>query len=260
MLKKFISNRIFDLSDVAKDLWGLWLGNIVIFFLINNGEIWKQFKIYHKTAKEYFSSPLSLILLQGVFSFIFMYFSAKLTDSIYWLELALLVIIFCIIAFYLIHFSQKKLIRKIIISAFSLLIISLSISFIINKDMGISSISDGIIIYKGLPIIYFDLLLTPDGGIHLVDKKEHLKKGDFLKLYDFQPDIIITAHTEQGNSPNRLYHYNPMKNTYFTYNPYTKTGVQILNLNYVDAIKEYNRLSKIKRTAIVIHNSHTNVN
>ncbi len=249
----FISNRVFDLSDVAKDMWGLWLGNILIFFFIGQGEVIKQFKIRQKKLKDYIKSPYSLIALQGLFTFEFLFFSANLTNSIYWLQLTVIVLSAALITFFCIHLSQRKLFFRAFIIFFAALAIALGTSFVINKDKGLMSIGNNFIVYKGIPLPYFDVLITSDGFFRFVDKKSELKKGDLSKLNDFYPDIILFALTNKPYVPNQLASVNPMKNTYFLYNHLNGSGIQVVVRNYKDAIDEYNRIRMEKNAIIVIH-------
>jgi VanZ family protein len=252
----FISNRVFDLSDVAKDMWGLWLGNILIFFFIGQGEVIKQFKIRQKKLKDYIKSPYSLIALQGLFTFEFLFFSANLTNSIYWLQLTVIVLSAALITFFCIHLSQRKLFFRAFIIFFAALAIALGTSFVINKDKGLMSIGNNFIVYKGIPLPYFDVLITSDGFFRFVDKKSELKKGDLSKLNDFYPDIILFALTNKPYVPNQLASVNPMKNTYFLYNHLNGSGIQVVVRNYKDAIDEYNRIRMEKNAIIVIHNGN----
>ena len=44
-----LSNRVFDLGDIAKDLWGSTIGLIFVFFIFENGKILKNgWKLQHK--------------------------------------------------------------------------------------------------------------------------------------------------------------------------------------------------------------------
>ncbi len=256
-IQVFISNRVFDLSDVAKDLWGLWIGNISIFFLANNAEICRNYKnILHKRIKDYLNSPLSLIVFQGLFSYIFIFLSSNLTDSNYAIRLIIITIFTCIIVFLISHCCQFRKLRFIIISIFLIGFISISTSFLINKDKGLDSISNCFVVYRGIPIPYFDVFIKPSGFFRLVDKKEQIKNGDLLKLYEYDADIIIFALGENYNSGNKLININSLRNTYFTYNPLSKNGVQIIVLDYNSAVSEYNRLvNENKKVSIVIHNN-----
>lgn len=253
----FISNRIFDLSDVAKDLWGLWIGNIAIFFLFENGKIIKEeYKILNKKLKDYFYSPKSLIFFQGVFTFIFLFFSAVLTDSRLAFYLLFITLAICTIVFLSFHLAQYKKIKYIIATFYIAILLGLSISYAVNRNNGLMSIGNNFVIYKGIPIPYFDVFIKPDGFFRLVDKKEHIKKGDMLTINEYEPNILIFALNDEDYQGNKLINIDNMKNIYFTYNPINRKGIQILVLDYVSAKTEYNYLiSQNKKAAIIIHNN-----
>jgi VanZ family protein len=255
-IQVFISNRIFDLSDVAKDTWGLWIGNIVIFFLAENGKLLKEMpKILHKNLKDYIKSPISLIAFQGIFTYLYVFISANMTDSRLGFLLIFITLSLCTLIFIIIHFSQYRKVKWVIISLIAFCLIGLSTSYLLNKDKGLISINNCIVNYKGIPIPYFDVLIKPNGFFRLVDKNQNICKGDLLKLYEYDADIMIFALSEDYSGENKLIKVNALSNAYFLYNPFSKKGVQVLVMNYSDAIETYNRLiNNRKNVAMIIHN------
>jgi VanZ family protein len=59
-----ISSRIFDICDIAKDIWGTVIGMIVIFFVIEQGKIVRDcWRFRQKKISDYFKKPFSLLFL-----------------------------------------------------------------------------------------------------------------------------------------------------------------------------------------------------
>ena len=68
----FLSSRTFDISDIAKDLWGAVIGVVFVFFIIENKEILKtNTKIQYKKLSDYFKNPFSVLFYSLILSFIF---------------------------------------------------------------------------------------------------------------------------------------------------------------------------------------------
>ncbi len=252
----FISNRVFDLSDVAKDSWGLWLGMVAIYFIFENGKILKSDqKILHNTIKEYLKSPFSILVFQGIFTSIYIFVSSNLSLSSNWLSMTSITLGLSIFVFFCIHCFQFKTPRNIMIGVFLSVAIALSISYWKNYDKGIMSINNHLTIYNGIPIPFFDVFIKPNGWFRLVDKKDQISKGDIIRIFEYKPDILIMAVTENNYSGNKFISLDPINNTYFVYNSLTNSGLQIVVLPHQAAIENYNRMVKIgKNVAIIINN------
>ena len=79
-----ISNRIFDIGDIGKDIWGTVIGMFFIFFVINKGEIIRQsWKIREKKIRNYLNNPFSILFLEMVFTLILLAVSSHLTNFEY---------------------------------------------------------------------------------------------------------------------------------------------------------------------------------
>ena len=76
-----MSNRVFDMCDIAKDVWGTLLGMVLILLGGNQARAltarWRQ--IRHPKLKRYTKHPFSLLILIFVFALLFLCFSSLLT-------------------------------------------------------------------------------------------------------------------------------------------------------------------------------------
>ena len=80
-----MSSRIFDVSDIAKDTWGVTTGITTILVGGEHPELrrgaWRR--IRHPRLRDYFSHPPSVWILQVVFGIFFLGYSSLLTESRY---------------------------------------------------------------------------------------------------------------------------------------------------------------------------------
>lgn len=256
-IQVFISNRIFDISDIAKDMWGVTMGLILLFFILKNAELIKNgWKFTHKKIKDYFSSPLSLLLLLVFLNYILLFVSSILTEDEYWWVIAIWTIGLFFVAFIILHISGFKKGRIVLIALFIILFSIQLTSYFIHEEKNITNCDKGLIIYKGIPLVYFDFMIYPDGMIRAVDKKKWYRGGDFITFFNQKADIILVGRGfdesgGQGFLGTQFYDY-----PYFIFNTVTKKNSQVILLDTPTACREYNRLVKEKKKVLfIIHNS-----
>lgn len=75
-----MSQRVFDLSDVAKDLWGITTGLLILVSWVGKRSITK-FNVRHEKIKDYFSNPVFCIILLMVSSSSFILVNSLLTEK-----------------------------------------------------------------------------------------------------------------------------------------------------------------------------------
>jgi len=256
-IQVFISNRIFDISDIAKDMWGVTMGLVLLFFILKNAEIIKQgCRFTHKKIKDYLSSPLSLLFLLLFLTYILLFISSILTEDYYWWVIAVWTAGLFIIAFIILHLSGLKF-GRIALSVFISLILAIQgTSYFINLEKNITKCEKGYIVYKGIPLLYFDFMIYPDGTIRAVDKKKWYKGGDFIAFFKQEADIILVGRgfDESGGLGflgTQFYDY-----PYFIFNTETKKNSQVVLLDTRTACREFNRMKKEnKKVLFIIHNS-----
>jgi len=247
-----LSNRIFDLGDIAKDLWGTMIGLVFIFFILENGKILKNGrKIRQRKIKDYLQNPISLFLLEIVFAYLLMLFSSILTDTKYLFPAFFIPVFVFILFFFIIHLSQKKLYRNIFIILFIIMISVQAVFFIKYKDQNIVYHKNQLTIYKGIPLYYFDVLIYPDGMFRLVDKKETFNKRDLNKIMSFTENILIIG-SNKNKSGGRGFPVDT--ESQFIFNYLNKQGLQIISQKNKDACNKFNQLCKEKKKpALILH-------
>jgi VanZ family protein len=250
-IQVYISNRVFDLSDCGKDLWGTMAGSIFVFFYLEDGKGFSNYRLRNKKLKEYYINPFSLLCLEVVFAYIFMFVASQITDSQYKFYVALITLLFFIIAFLLIHAGLNKVVRWIIRASLVLILIVVLIAVRFG-DSGIKCIRPGYLNYNGIPLFYFDYMIFPNGTFRTVDKKVLFNFRDKQKIEDLGPDILLLG---QGNKGQGGKGWNDMVITEMIYNTYKHKVYQIIKLPNRQACETFNRLKKENKNVLfIIHN------
>jgi len=250
----FLSNRVFDISDIAKDLWGVIMGMIVFYLIINTKENKISItKIRQKELKDYLNAPFSLLVLLLIFTYILLFISSFLSDVKYAVFVVLISIGLFLLFLFIIHKTYSKKNRIIALAVISILLLTQITSFIINYNKGITYNSYGLIIYKGIPIPYFDFIICENGMIKLVDKKNNFNQTDIKYLYKQASNILIIGSCENENE--RM-GFPELLKSQFVFNHVINEAIQIIILPIDEACKTFNRLKKENKTvAFVIHNT-----
>lgn len=241
-LQVFLTRRIFDPCDIAKDLWGIDIGLVILFFVILNGDILKHgWKFRHQSVKEYFNHPMTSFFLVIVFTYIFLIISSVLTESRYLIILTTIVIACCALFFIVLHLSQKKITGKIIIGLLISGLIISGVSHYKNFSKNITSNSYCLTVYEGIPIPYFDVMVFPDGRFRLVDKKLDFNNVDRQLIFRKNPDVLLIGTGIKGNGGEGI---GESKDVQFIYNPDFNKGLQVIKLKTPEACKIFNRLKE----------------
>ncbi|PLX03894.1 MAG: hypothetical protein C0595_05280 [Marinilabiliales bacterium] len=249
-----LSNRIFDLGDVSKDLWGTMICLFFIYFVLENGKIIKtKWNVRQKIIKDYFKSPVSLFMFLFVLSYIFMFVSSILTDTDYILQsIIFTLIIFSFIAF-AVHISQFKKLGYILISLIFIFFFSLGFSIIKNFNKDITYSHGNILVYKGIPIVYFDVLIYPNGLFRLVDKKTTFNLRDQQTILAKSENIIIVSSGKNGEG---AHGFTSRENVHFVFDKNKMKGIQIIPQKNEMAVSTFNRLkTEGKRPLLIYHNN-----
>lgn len=250
----FMSSRTFDVCDIGKDVWGAYMGMILVYIGGRNSRIlfknWK--KIRHRKFRNYYRHPFTLLLLMSVLAFIFLNIGSILTES----EYATLVFILTIIAFALFfaiwHLSQFRIWKIIFLGALIFAILAQGFFFIKYRDKNIVYTRYGLSIYKGIPIPFFDVMIYQNGTFRLVDKKHLFNKRDREFLLKRKPDIILIASGVYGQGGKGF----PDPRHMFLYNHWTQKATQVIIQKNSEACQTFNRLKlENKKVLFVIHNT-----
>lgn len=250
-IQVYISNRIFDLSDVAKDLWGCMAGTIFVFFCLENGKGFPNYTFKQKKLKAYFTNPFSLLALEIIFAYLMLFVASQITEQKYGWHVAFITLASFIIVFLLIHLNRNRIIRWAIRGSL-LLLIGLVLFAAFFKTPHIKQVKPGHINYNGIPLLYFDYMIFPDGGFRTVDKKTSFGSRDKQKIESLDPDILLIGKGTKGQGGKG---WSDNEVTEMMYNPKSNKVYQIIKLPNKQACEAYNRLSKQnKRILFIIHN------
>jgi hypothetical protein len=251
----FLSHRIFDVSDIAKDSWGAIIGLILILFVSETyGTIqFKGKRIWKKKFSEYFTDPLSVLVLVGLFSFTTIMISPLLTDHAQIPTFLILVVFAFIIEFMILHFLQYKRLRIAFIVIVIVKVLLFSGSIIKNKGKYLTYNNFGLTVYAGIPIPFFDFIIFPDGLPRLVDKKHFFNNTDKKWFFDQTPTILLIGSGSRGLGGKG---FNEEQGTYFQFHEEKLKVIQVIILETPKACKVYNRLRKEgKNVMFVVHNT-----
>jgi len=254
LFQLFLSSRTFDISDISKDLWGAIIGIVFVFFVIENPVVLKnKSQIQFDKLKNYPKNTFSVIFYSLILSFIFLICSSLLSEIKYSIIAILITIFVFSTIFFIIHFLQYKTFRRLFTFFFIIATITQAIFFIKYKDKNIVYNSNGITVYKGIVIPYFDILIKPSGCFRLVDKKQIFNKTDIFTIFDYSSDIILIGRGVHGRGGEGL----PAPyEVQFLFNPKSKKMVQVINLKNKQACAEYNKLkAEGKNVVFIIHNT-----
>ncbi|MBL7086899.1 MAG: VanZ family protein [Candidatus Cloacimonetes bacterium] len=248
-----ISSRIFDICDIAKDVWGAVMGMVVIFFVIEKGKITSNgWKIRQEKIREYFKHPFSLLFLEAVLSYILLCISSILSDIMYWKISILIIIGLFIIFFFILHKSQNKTCRIIFITIFIIIIVQGFFFIKYHKDNIVYN-TYGLTVYKGIPIPFFDIMIYSNGTFRLVDKKHYFNKRDLLTIYGHASDILLIGSGSNGKGGKG---FPEQKEVQFIFNTKTKKPLQVIVLKTPEACEEFNRLkNKGYNVLFILHNT-----
>ncbi len=249
-----ISNRIFDIGDIGKDIWGTIIGMFFIFFVINKGEIIRQgWKIREKKVRDYLNNPFPILFLEMVFTLILLAVSSQLTNFEYLGYSIFISIVFFLIFFFIFHLSQKKMFKRIFIGFLIIYIIIQGFFFIKYHKEGIIHNSNGITVYKGIPLLFFDVMIFENGSFRFVDKKHDFNTRDKNTIYHHTNNILLIGSGEDGLGGNGF----PEKlKPQFVFNIIKLKPLQIIILKTPEACKKYNQLKKEGHNVLfIIHNT-----
>jgi len=253
MIQIPLSNRVFDIGDVSKDLWGTFVGLIFVFMIIENGSMFAHpFKLRHPKLKDYRVDSDSLFFYLFLFALLFMAFTAVLTDTSYLFQAVGYPVSLFLLIFGLVHFSQYKKARVVVVAIILFVVGGLTLLQVRYHDKGIVTLNDNLILYNGIPVYYLDILIYPDHTFRPVDKKDFFNQRDKRTIKQFSEDILLIASGTNGYG-GRGFFVN--KQSGFVYNKFKDRGLQVIILKNDMAFAEYNRLMEEgKRVTFIVKN------
>lgn len=251
--QKFMTNRVFDVSDIAKDVWGTIIGLIIVFFIYKKGEIYKKaWKLRKKSIKEYFKEPFTLLVLLSIFTYVLLFVSSLLTDFQYLTNIIFITILLFVFIFIIIHLTNFRLLR-IFFSILAVLgILYLGFTAIKTQNTSIKVLKKHFLIYQGIPLPYFDVMIKPNGVFKFMDKKQNFLQTDINMLFNQNADIILIGSGFNGEGGKGFAQDSEAQ---FMFDPISKKSIQLIIMETRKASKEYNRLKKEGyKVLFIIHN------
>ena len=247
-----VNHRVFDTSDIAKDLWGSFVGMTVLLVGGEHPELahgrWRQVVA---PARLHRSVPaVWLFLLASASSFVCV--SSLLSDPRHTGTVALLTLgaaLATLAALSACRFRRARQALGLLTLASGLGLLG---SWAIHRGEGVVFHRYGLTVCDGIPIPLFDVMLPPDGGFRPVDKKHYFNGRDrsFL-LSRFEPDILLIGAGYAGKGGAGFPH---RRGSGFVFNPFTVRGTQVVILESSEACDYYETLkAQGKHVLFVLH-------
>jgi hypothetical protein len=253
--QKYMSSRIFDVSDIAKDAWGVFIGMLLISFggKESNTVLSRGKRFRHPKLEDYATSPRSILVLLFVLSLLLLCISSLLTDFPYWESVIVLTVGAFVLFFFLFHISQYKWGKYSLLSLLAVGLLTQSYFFLKYRKDYIVHEQYGLTVYKGIPIVFFDAMIFPNGTFRLVDKKHEFNYRDRTFFLMKKPDILLIGSGAYGKGGNGFPTKEPDQ---FVFNKFLERGTQVIILKTPEACQVFNRLKREhKNVLFILHNT-----
>jgi hypothetical protein len=253
--QRALSNRVFDLSDTAKDLTGCLMGLILVTIA---GTQWPGLRPAWRAAREtppsaHFANPLVSLALMTVFTFIYLGCTSLQSDAVY-AGVAILMSMAASLVVVAVYFLLFRRWGRIVVGAAGLAVVGIvGGGFLLHHDDQIVHNRHGLTVYKGIPIPFFDVMIYPDGTFRLVDRKHAFTARDQQLMLRQRADIILLGTGSRGQG-GRGFPEQAM--VQFLHNPHLGRGTQVIRLTTPEACKLFNRLKQEKKSVLfIVHNT-----
>jgi VanZ family protein len=250
----YMSDRVFDISDTAKDVWGTLTGIVLINFVVSQPEMMltNLKRMRQRVFQGYLRNPVSVLILLFVLAFIFLCYSSLMTDFPYWYVTIIFTVCSFLLFFAIFHFSQYKWGKYGLLATFAIAILIQVYSVVSHSSDHIVHNQYGLTVYKGIPIFFLDVMIFPDGTFRLVDKKHYFYQRDKSFFLKQKTDIIIFGSGAYGEGGRGF----SEKTSMFIYNPYIRRGTQVIILKTAEACRLFNRLKRERKNVLfILHNT-----
>lgn len=249
----FISSRVFDVGDIAKDTWGSLMGIalINIGFQTEREPFLRTLSFRSHRLKQYVDNPFLLFVHLVLFGIIFLTVSSLLTEHSYIAPAFLIPIMLFLALFALLHLTAFPMFRKPIYLAVAAAIIVQAVFFFRARDEEISVCQPYYVVYRGIPMPLFDVIIFPDGGARFVDKKPGFTIRDKRYLMKTEADIILigTGFRGQGGLG-----FPSSTTSQFIFNGFTRRATQVIRMPTPEACRHFNSLKRAGKSVVfVVH-------
>jgi hypothetical protein len=249
-----MTNRIFDIGDISKDLWGTLMGMVIVYGGGSRApELWSGARrLRLPRLRQYVNEPLPVLVWMVVFGFLFVCVGALFTEVEYLGVAVGTTVGACAVLFLLVHLTQFRRPRRVLALLLVAAIAAQAVFFYRSRHTGVSYVSPNMTSYNGVPLPLFDYLFFADGTFRPVDKKHLFNNRDQRKLLSFCPDILILGAGYQGRGGNGF----PDKTAcQFIFNGFTQRGTQVFIMATPQACEAYNRLRQEHRNVLFVLHS-----
>jgi hypothetical protein len=251
----FLNNRVFDMSDIGKDVWGTVTGITMLLVASRSRdfghEAWKR--VRQPTFGKYLRHLPSVWLLLVVLAFLFLSYSSLLTELGYWSTILVFTFGSFAAFFVLLHWSQYRWFGRALIAAGALGLVLLAGSIARYHDAGIVRARYGLTVYRGIPLPFFDVMVFPGGGFRLIDKKHAFNARDRTFIDRKKVDIVLIGTGFRGLGGRGFPHLNGSR---FLYNAFSHRGSQVIILRTPEACDYFNRATKAgKHVLFILHST-----
>ncbi|MBD3236173.1 MAG: hypothetical protein GF330_05690 [Candidatus Eisenbacteria bacterium] len=251
----WINTRTYDTSDIAKDAWGVVAGMSLLYLGENpTGALLRNVHpVRHRRLRDYFAHPFSTLLVCFLFVLSFLCISSVLSQPEYTLLTYVLTVAAFILLFLILHVSQFRAGQVLLLALLALLILVQGYFYVRHREDGIVHCEDGLVVYRGIPIPLFDVMIRADGSLRIVDRKKYFYARDRQFFIQQEPDILLMGSGMTGSGgrgfPHREVHQ-------FNWNYETDRGMQVIILPNRPACVIFNRLmAEGKNVLFVLHNT-----
>jgi hypothetical protein len=248
-----MSNRVFDVGDTAKDVWGTLMGMVIVYLGGSRAhEVWEARGLRFASLRDYVNNPFASLVWMIVFGFVFLCVGSWFSDVQYlWIALTATVVI-CGLVFVVVHLTQFRRARYALAVLLVGVMSTQAYSAYRFRHTGVSFVAPNLAAYDGVPLPLFDYLFFTDGTFRPVDKLHFFNGRDRRTLLGFRPDILVVGAGYEGRGGLGF----PDKTAcLFVYNSFIRRGTQVFILPTPQACDVYNRLRKEQRNVLFVLHS-----
>ena len=249
-----VSDRVFDLSDVAKDLLGTVAGLVLVCATLEEGRFpGDGWRLCHPRLAGALDDPVAVLVHAGVFALLFVGVASQLTEVRHAAAAVGLPLVLWSGWLLAVHLSPRRGPRRALCALGLLLVGGQAALLVRHHGDGVVWSSWGLTVCNGVPVPYLDLIVHPDGSFRPVDKKHRFNRRDVSTALKHEPDVLIVSRGFDGAGGEGLPGHGRVR---FVYSHRTRRMVQVLLLTTPRAVEEHRRLRAAgRRVVLVVHST-----